>query len=596
MFMRVRPLLILVLSLALALPAAGRNKSKVKVSAPVQVTSSLSENDRRLFDYYFQEALRARQQNQFDAAFDLFRHCLDIDTLNAQAWYETAVFYNIMKHPEWGVDAMEKAWKLDPQNDWYSFGLANMYLSLKMAPKAIVLYEGLLKTRSSDENLHYQLAALYNQSGNFQAAIRQFDAVENLIGKNESVSLEKFKIYKELGKPKRAIREIQALTNDNPFDVEYVLLLGDAWMELGNSKEAFKHYQAAKALDPGNASVSLSLADYYKETGDSLKAQEQLIAALTNPNTDVATKLEIFSPILANAMVTEDSVKIPSYFEILLDQHPNDYQMRELHVEYLMSKGKKAEAKTELRTVLDLNPNQLDTWKKLLQLSAEANNQSEIRKICTDAVRYFPSESIFWFYIGLSWYPEQEGEAGDADYRESIKAFEKAISVSKPDDFTFISRVYGLIGDAYLYLKDRKACYEYYEKALVAFPGNILVLNNYAYYLSEDNADLAKAERMSRKTIDAEPNNATYLDTYAWIFFKEANYSLAKIYIIRAVANEPDPSSTVLEHYGDILWFNEDKDAAMVQWKKALELQNPSEELIEKVETGNYVSPKLVKP
>ncbi|MCX6309746.1 MAG: hypothetical protein NTY32_13275, partial [Bacteroidia bacterium] len=189
--MRVSNPLIFVLSLALALPVAARGKSKPVVSAPTIQTPTLSENDRRVSDYFFQEALNARQQNRFDDAFELFRYVVEMDSLNAQAWYEVAVFYNNMKHPEWGVDAMERAWRLDPQNDWYTFGLANMYLALKMAPKAVVLYEGLLKTRSSDENLHYQLAALYNQSGNFQAALGQFDAVENLIGKNEAVSFEK---------------------------------------------------------------------------------------------------------------------------------------------------------------------------------------------------------------------------------------------------------------------------------------------------------------------------------------------------------------------------------------------------------------------
>jgi len=590
--MHLRCLLVLVLSLVLALPVSARVKSKPMVPKPTIQAATLSENDRWASDYYFQEALNARQQNRFNDAFDLFRYCLEVDSMNAQAWYEVAVFYNNMKRPDWGVDAMERAWKIDPQNEWYTFGLANMYLSLKMAPKAIVLYEGLLKTRSSDENLHYQLAALYNQSANYPAALRQFDAVENLIGKNEAVSFEKFKIYKLLGKPKRAIHEIQALTNDNPYDVDYILNLGDAWMDLGNFKEAFKQYQSAKSIDPSNPSVSLSLADYYRELGDSTAAQEQLMAALTNPNTDVMTKLEIFTPILTNAMASEDSVKIPSYFDTLLDQHPNDYQIRELHVEYLMFKGRKEEAKTELRTVLDLNPNQLETWKKLLQLSAEANNQKEIRKISTDAIKYFPVEPVFWFYLGLSWYPEQDGKAEDSQYQQAIAAFETAVQVSKSDDKPFISRVYGLIGDAYLFLKNRVACYENYEKALAVHPGNILVLNNYAYYLSEDNTDLPKAERMSRKTIDAEPKNPTYLDTYAWIFFKEEKYSLAKIYIERAVANEPEPSSIILEHYGDILWFNKEVDAALIQWKKALELENPTEELVEKVETGSYVLPK----
>ena len=594
--MRIRFLLVLMVSLLLALPMGARGTKKQVVAISAVQSPSLSENDRRVSDYYFQAALNARQQNSFDEAFQLFRYVVELDSLNAQAWYEVAVFYNNMKHPEWGVDAMEKAWKLDPQNDWYTFGLANMYLALKLVPKAVVLYEGLLKTRSSDENLHFQLATLYNQSGNFVGALNQYDAVENLIGKNEAVSMAKFKIHKDLGKPARAIHEIQALCNDNPYDVDYILMLGDAWMDLGNLKEAFKQYQSAKNTDPGNPSVALSLADYYKETGDSLKSQEQLVSALTNPNTEVDTKIQIFTPILSNALVSADSVRIPSYFDILLDQHPNDYQIRELHVEYLMHKGRKDEAKTELRTVLDLNPDQLDIWKKLLQLSAEANNQIEIRKICTDAITYFPAEPIFWFYMGLSWYPEQEKQAEETDYREAIKAFEKAISVSKPEDNTFISRVYGLIGDAYVFLKNSTACYENYEKALTTYPGNILVLNNYAYYLSEDNTDLSKAERMSRKTIDAEPKNSTYLDTFAWIFFKEEKYSLAKIYIERAVANEPEPSTTILEHYGYILWFNQEAEAALVQWKKALELQNPSDELLEKVKTGKYVSPKKTQP
>lgn len=90
-------------------------------------------------------------------------------------------------------------------------------------------------------------------------------------------------------------------------------------------------------------------------------------------------------------------------------------------------------------------------------------------------------------------------------------------------------------------------------------------------------------------TIDAEPKNPTFLDTYAWIFFKQGKYGLAKIYMERALANEPAPSSILVEHYGDILWFNGEKDAALEQWKKALELEDPTEELAQKVEKGMYV-------
>jgi len=592
--MRIRTFVFFLLLALLASPAqARRTKTSDKSSASKEVqVPSLSENDQRMVDYYFQEALNLKQKGKFDAAFDLFRYCVALDSLNAQAWYETSVFYNNLKQVDLGLKALEKAVQLDEDNEWYTLGLANLYLTLDKRPEAIFLYEKLANKKPDDENLLYQLASLYGQTENVQAAIRVYDQVERLIGKNESVSFEKYKIYKQAGDSKKAIREIESLCAENPYEVEYVLLLGDAWMDLENPQKALIQYEAAKKIDPKNPAIALSLADYYNATGDSLAAQHQLILALTNPGTDVETKLNIFTPILTNSMETADSINIPKYFDILLEQHPNEYKIRHLHVQWLLEKGKKKEARSELRTVLDLNPNQLPVWKTYLELNVEADNQIEIRKICTEALTYFPKEPIFWFYLGLTWISDENGLSEDKDMQlKAIDAFKQAVAVSAPEDKFFISRAYGLIGDSYLSIKDKTTAFEYYEKALVENPVNVLVLNNYAYYLSEDGNDYAKAERMSRKTIEVEPKNSTYLDTFAWIFFKEENYGLAKIYIERAVANQEDQNSVILEHFGDILWFNKEYDAARVQWKKAAELQNPSTILLQKVETGTYVKP-----
>ena len=65
-------------------------------------------------------------------------------------------------------------------------------------------------------------------------------------------------------------------------------------------------------------------------------------------------------------------------------------------------------------------------------------------------------------------------------------------------------------------------------------PDNVLVLNNYGYYLSEQEIELEKAKKMSYKTVEKEPNNATYLDTYAWILYKLNDFENAKIYIEKA--------------------------------------------------------------
>jgi tetratricopeptide (TPR) repeat protein len=415
--------------------------------------------------------------------------------------------------------------------------------------------------------------------------------VERLIGKNEGVSFEKYKIYKQTGKTKKAIREIETLRDEFPYDVDYVLLLGDAWMDLGYPEKAFPIYQEAQSMDPENPSISLSLADYYNETGDSLAANNQLHLALTNPNTDVTTKLSIFTPILIASMESGDSTKIRSYFNLLLEQHPNEYQVRELYVQWLLERGNKQEAKDELRTVLDLNPNQLKAWKNYLELNLEYDNQTIIRTICKEALTYFPGESIFWFYLGLAWTSETEGGKNDpTKSHKAIDAFQKAVEVADKEDKSFVSRLYGIMGDTYLLINDTVNAFAYYEKALDEFSGNLLVLNNYAYYLAVGEIDLAKAERMSRKTIESDPKNATFLDTFAWIFFKQGQFSLAKIYIERALANEPDPNAEVLEHYGDILWFNNEKETAIEQWNKAVQFENPSEILLKKVESSSYIT------
>ena len=124
--------------------------------------------------------------------------------------------------------------------------------------------------------------------------------------------------------------------------------------------------------------------------------------------------------------------------------------------------------------------------------------------------------------------------------------------------------------------------YKSYDEALKYNDKNIVVLNNYAYFLSLDKKDLKKAERMSAMAVKLEPNNSTYLDTYAWIFFVQGNYSLAKIYIENALANDKTNSAELIDHYGD-------KEKAVEQWKKAKEAGKESEVLNRKITEEKYI-------
>ena len=137
--------------------------------------------------------------------------------------------------------------------------------------------------------------------------------------------------------------------------------------------------------------------------------------------------------------------------------------------------------------------------------------------------------------------------------------------------------------------------YKAYDEALKYNDNNIVVLNNYAYFLSLDKKDLKKAERMSAQCIKLEPDNATYLDTYAWIFFVQGNYTLAKIYIESALEKDTTKSAELVDHYGDILFMTGDKDGAVAQWKKAREMGKESETLDRKIIEGKYIEEEEAK-
>ena len=142
---------------------------------------------------------------------------------------------------------------------------------------------------------------------------------------------------------------------------------------------------------------------------------------------------------------------------------------------------------------------------------------------------------------------------------------------------------------------DREA-FAAYDSCLAWKDDNISCLNNYAYYLSERNLRIDDAEKMSLRTIKAEPDNATYLDTYAWILFRQKRYAEARAYIDRTLEHDADSSSVMLSHAGDIYFHDGDVDKAVEFWQKALERFNDAQGdarekqlLIRKIKTRKYL-------
>lgn len=569
------------LSLWLLLPA-GLWASDVKT--PVQASlNQLSPEQQRKFDYFYYEAANLKNAGKYDAAYDLFSYCLSLDTASSPVLYELAMFQLQRNRPEKAVEMLKSAVAHSDDNFTYRMTLAGLYRNLGMYGEASDSYEELVKRYPDKSELNYYLADALTQEGEIGAAIDAYNVLESTMGMNETLSLQKFKLYQTLKQPDKAFEEIEKLANKYPMNARYRLLMGDLHLENEETEKALACYQKAHEIDPDDPRYIVSMANYYDQTGDKEAAEQEIRDALVNEKLDVETKVGILSRYVQRLQQTQQGIEnANSLFQTLLDQHPEDTELKLMYGSLLMAQQKEEEAKFQFQLVTEMEPSNEGAWQQLLNISLKGEDIPEVIRICTRCKELFPEAPEYYFYLGIGYYMQEK-------YQESLDTYYAGLKIIPEGNGVVKSNFYGQIGDLYYQMEKMDEAYKAYDVALKYNENNAPVLNNYSYFLTLDRKDLKKAERMAAQCIKLEPDNATYLDTYAWVFFVQGNYTLAKIYIENALSKDKTNSAELVDHYGDILYMSGEKDKALEQWKKAKEMGKDTDVLKQKIAKGIYI-------
>lgn len=570
-----------IISLWLLLPA-GLWASDVKT--PVQASlNQLSPEQQRKFDYFYYEAANLKNAGKYDAAYDLFSYCLSLDTASSPVLYELAMFQLQRNRPEKAVEMLKSAVAHSDDNFTYRMTLAGLYRNLGMYGEASDSYEELVKRYPDKSELNYYLADALTQEGEIGAAIDAYNVLESTMGMNETLSLQKFKLYQTLKQPDKAFEEIEKLANKYPMNARYRLLMGDLHLENEETEKALACYQQAHEIDPDDPRYIVSMANYYDQTGDKEAAEQEIRDALVNEKLDVETKVGILSRYVQRLQQTQQGIEnANSLFQTLLDQHPEDTELKLMYGSLLMAQQKEEEAKFQFQLVTEMEPSNDGAWQQLLNISLKGENIPEVIRICTRCKELFPEAPEYYFYLGIGYYMQEK-------YQESLDTYYAGLKIIPEGNGVVKSNFYGQIGDLYYQMEKMDEAYKAYDEALKYNENNAPVLNNYSYFLTLDKKDLKKAERMAAQCIKLEPDNATYLDTYAWVFFVQGNYTLAKIYIENALSKDKTNSAELVDHYGDILYMSGEKDKALEQWKKAKEMGKDTDVLKQKIAKGIYI-------
>lgn len=220
---------------------------------------------------------------------------------------------------------------------------------------------------------------------------------------------------------------------------------------------------------------------------------------------------------------------------------------------------------------------------------AAAEDTTNLRHYAEAGHEALPEEGVFRLYLALL-----AVNAGDTTgYRRQL---DDALTVVSTED-RFYPQLALLRADDLSGGGNFDAARPYYEAAVSQpLPP---AYNNYAYFLTEKSgtpADLDKAEKLAQQAIKLEPDNGTYLDTYAWVLYRKGSSMLALIYIKKAIEATETPDPTLYEHLAEILTAEDRYDEAIEAWRHCLESGGDTKRVAQKVEAITEMKKKKAEP
>ena len=550
------------------------------------LTYAQISSDAERYDYFFLEAMTEREKGNASAAFELLRHCLEINPEASEAYYYLAHYYLGMKQNGKALEAFRKASELEPDNVSYLETLAQMYLQSQDLKAATETFEKLSKAEPEREDVLGMLVQLYSEDEKqYSKAIDILNRLEEIDGMNERISYAKADLYWKMDNGKAALAEMKKLADQYPYDLNYRNAYADMLLANDQDKKAFDIYRGILKEEPGNSKVLMSLRTYFLAKGNTAAADSTTITILTESNANTDEKIYILrQEVMESENNGGDSIKVLSLFERTISAKDSDPGIGLLMASYMQLKNMpKEDINRVLEGVLNKAPDNASARLQLIADAWEKKDLDRVVNLCAAARQYNPDEMAFYYYQGVA-LAQQDKNA------EAIEAFRNGIGVIKEDSSPdIVSDLYAILGDLLHQDGYKQEAFAAYDSCLQWKPENYSCLNNYAYFLCEDGGDLEKAEKMSYKAIKAEAKNATFLDTYAWILFKQERFAEAKIYIEQTLQCDSDSSAVIIEHAGDIYAKCDNIDKAVELWKEALRKSPDNEILARKVRQRKYI-------
>jgi len=543
---------------------------------------NLPEDKQIEFQFLFIEGLKQKMIGNTDAAIQCFNNCIEINPTSAASRYELANIHAAKGDFSSAKPLLEEAIKLNSDNKWYQLLLAQIYQSNSQFVEASKIYSNLIKKDPDNLDFYHLNAILLTSGEQFAEAIKAYNELEKKIGFNEQISLSRQSLYRKANKNKEAYKEIERLIKHNPDVPEYYGVLADMYKEDGDSKKALEYYHKVLEMNPDNGFVHFSLATFHIQNKEFDTALKHAKNGFSNPKVEIETKIQLYLMLINSPKEIKISdEQIEELIKSIAIAHPSDSRSYSIQADFLIQNERIEEARDFMLKAIEIDANSYPLWEQLIVTESQMEDYENMAIHSDKAIELFPTQPLIYVLNAISHIQQK-------DYSKAIKSLENG-KIYVTDNKRLEAQFELYSAEAYYNLEKRSEAFNAFENVIKIEPDNFMAMNNYAYYLSIRGEELEKAEMLSGRVVQANPDNPTYLDTHAWVLFKKKEFRLAKFYMDTALKNGGNENDVVIEHYGDILYMLNEVEEAVKYWKKSLEMGNESSTLEQKISEKKYI-------
>lgn len=510
----------------------------------------------------------------------------------AQAIYSYLAYRELLHEnmSDKAAQALEQAIALKPAPELY-LELGNLHWRASRFSDALLVLNQGLTTYPDSEALLSTLAKTYAAQGRFDDAVLVLDDYRKNHPEMIDLAHEAALYRLEQGRFGDAVDRLNAIPAKDA-DQTTNFLLGKGYFGLELYDKAIAAYQQAVATDPEyyNAWIELGLTyEVQKNYIDAERVFSRLVdLGIANQQILfhlVELNLKLNNPDQALSYVqqaADDPALALEAANLLLNQNFYDHAAEILDpmtqenpipqdalfflavLEY-EGRDNPEKAMTYLESIPEGHHHYERSLIFRIHLLYRKDDKAAAKALCASAMTLFPKQPEFSIIMA-------EMHEYDGEYQKALDLLLKATG-TWPENTTILYR----LGMVYDRMEHRDQAMLVMDKIISKDPEHADALNYLGYSLAEQGRDLERAELLIESALKVKPDNGYFVDSLAWVYFKQGKNRLAWQEIRRAV-QLVDSDPVIWEHYGDIARALKLFSEARKGYEKALELEGDNVE------------------